>query len=376
MIPHNLSAWQLLIDRVRIIERFGGGGVWNLIQEYDGQEQPDHIAMEQSRAHDRYSKIDLITGQSSVLYCLFLATAIYLSNATGVRYSAIMDIPEPIYRELMHCAFRSGRACEITFQDQAQAYRANNKDHWVLIMALDHPLSIHFMHQAVHLKKYDLTIIPPGPAYSVAYHDKPIHFLRIPIEMVLATPVRHNPLRRLSLPISVPHRRPHESHWLSERLRTATQGKISRGNRTECSAILHMLLSEFLASGFDANLFPHWEVDIPSWLEAFRIQLESRYSDPQLTIPDLMSDFDVSERHLFRVFKQFFSVTPHAYLSQYRISMAGRLLATNIDMKIETISLRCGYRSRSQFIQAFKKETGSTPSQFRQEIESDTIAIS
>ena len=80
-----------------------------------------------------------------------------------------------------------------------------------------------------------------------------------------------------------------------------------------------------------------------------------------------MSDFDVSERHLFRVFKQFFSVTPHAYLSQYRISMAGRLLATNIDMKIETISLRCGYRSRSQFIQAFKKETGSTPSQFRQE---------
>ena len=163
MIPHYWSAWQLLIDRVRIIERFGGGGVWNLIQEYDGQEQPYHIAMEQSRAHDRYSKNDLITGQSSVLYCLFLATAIYLSNATGVRYSAIMDIPEPIYRELMHCAFRSGRACEITFQDQAQAYRANNKDHWVLIMALDHPLSIHFMHQTVHLKKFDLTIIPPGP---------------------------------------------------------------------------------------------------------------------------------------------------------------------------------------------------------------------
>ena len=57
----------------------------------------------------------------------------------------------------------------------------------------------------------------------------------------------------------------------------------------------------------------------------------------------------------------------YEYVNHFRVDAARRLLADPAERRtsIEAIGLMTGFRSRSTFYEAFKRETGSTPGAWR-----------
>ena len=64
------------------------------------------------------------------------------------------------------------------------------------------------------------------------------------------------------------------------------------------------------------------------------------------------------------LFKDCIGVSPYAYYMQLRIANA-RSLLEDTDLKVKDIAEKCGYKDALYFTQAFKKETGMTPSAYR-----------
>ena len=65
-----------------------------------------------------------------------------------------------------------------------------------------------------------------------------------------------------------------------------------------------------------------------------------------------------------RVMKRFFGLTPSQFITKTRISAASRMLRET-ELSVAEISLACGFYDHSAFTRAFRKVTGSTPTQLR-----------
>lgn len=72
----------------------------------------------------------------------------------------------------------------------------------------------------------------------------------------------------------------------------------------------------------------------------------------------------VSRRTLENRFRNLLEMTVHEVIRRERIQRACRLLK-DTDMLIEDLSEACGYITRERFNQAFKRQTGITPSSYR-----------
>jgi LacI family transcriptional regulator len=73
-----------------------------------------------------------------------------------------------------------------------------------------------------------------------------------------------------------------------------------------------------------------------------------------------------SRRVLELRFRNLLGRTPHEEIRRARIAHARRLLRET-DLIIEALAESCGYATRDRFNAAFKKETGMTPSKYRQQ---------
>lgn len=73
----------------------------------------------------------------------------------------------------------------------------------------------------------------------------------------------------------------------------------------------------------------------------------------------------VSRRTLENRFRQLLQASVHDTIRRERILRACQLLKET-DMLIEVLSESCGYKTRERFNQAFRQETGMTPSAYRQ----------
>ncbi|ARK29793.1 helix-turn-helix transcriptional regulator [Halalkalibacter krulwichiae] len=93
--------------------------------------------------------------------------------------------------------------------------------------------------------------------------------------------------------------------------------------------------------------------------------LLSSYDKP-LNKEELASIYHTHPSHLSRKFKQETSYTLSGYHQMLRLNKAKHLLK-NENLSIEDISWVVGYEDSSYFARVFKKETGMTPSQFREE---------
>jgi AraC-like DNA-binding protein len=92
-------------------------------------------------------------------------------------------------------------------------------------------------------------------------------------------------------------------------------------------------------------------------------QLLSFY-DKQFNKDEIASLLSTHPSHLSRKFKEETKMTITAYQQMLRIKKAKHLLKTE-NLSIEEIAWVIGYDDPSYFARVFKKETGSTPSQYR-----------
>jgi len=100
-------------------------------------------------------------------------------------------------------------------------------------------------------------------------------------------------------------------------------------------------------------------------LESLTIQ--ELYTDTDLTLARLAKALDYTPRQLSSLINSETGETYTRFINKFRIAKARELLddETARQVSIEAIALLCGFKSRSAFYMAFRKETGMSPGHYR-----------
>jgi YesN/AraC family two-component response regulator len=98
--------------------------------------------------------------------------------------------------------------------------------------------------------------------------------------------------------------------------------------------------------------------------EALDAYLKERASDPALREGELCERFHVSTRYVSRLFREHLGATFPERLAHHRVQRAKQLLETT-DEPLYRIADQCGFRDRRRLSEAFRKQEGMTPRQYR-----------
>ncbi|OAS20436.1 hypothetical protein A8708_17805 [Paenibacillus oryzisoli] len=88
------------------------------------------------------------------------------------------------------------------------------------------------------------------------------------------------------------------------------------------------------------------------------------YADRELSLFKIAEILDLSPAYLGRIFKKLANQSVPDYLNEYRIQRAKELLLST-HAPIEEISQKTGYNNSTYFYKVFKKYTGITPAEYR-----------
>lgn len=91
--------------------------------------------------------------------------------------------------------------------------------------------------------------------------------------------------------------------------------------------------------------------------------IREHYRD-KIYIADLAGQVNLNEQYFCRLFKKAVGCSAIAYINEYRIKQARRLLEET-SLPITEICLECGYNNLGNFLREFRRHTGTTPLQYR-----------
>ncbi|WKK65440.1 helix-turn-helix transcriptional regulator [Lutimonas zeaxanthinifaciens] len=103
------------------------------------------------------------------------------------------------------------------------------------------------------------------------------------------------------------------------------------------------------------------EANVEKIQKAKQIIIERMTEPPSLT--ELAHQINLPLQHLKDGFKQIYGETVFAYLLNYKMEYARKLLSTR-KYNISEVSFEVGYSTPSHFIAAFKKKFGATPKRY------------
>lgn len=103
---------------------------------------------------------------------------------------------------------------------------------------------------------------------------------------------------------------------------------------------------------------------IPPQLSLATDFINRNYAKP-LSLDDVAKAADVSVSHLHMLFRTQLGESPHQYLIQKRLRIAGHALATG-NQSIKAMAAEVGYPNAESFCRAFKKFFGRSASEYRQ----------
>ena len=101
---------------------------------------------------------------------------------------------------------------------------------------------------------------------------------------------------------------------------------------------------------------------MPTTLKALANYLDEHFTE-ELSLDDLCTLSGYSPSHLIRRFKQYFGMTPHAYIINKRIQYGQQQLKKGISI-IDT-ALDAGFADQAHFQRTFKRLVAATPNQYR-----------
>lgn len=88
----------------------------------------------------------------------------------------------------------------------------------------------------------------------------------------------------------------------------------------------------------------------------------------KIYISDLAGQVSLNEQYFCRLFRKAIGCSPIEYINGYRIRQARRLLEET-ELPVTEVCLECGYNNLGNFLQEFRKHTGTTPLQYRKHME-------
>lgn len=104
---------------------------------------------------------------------------------------------------------------------------------------------------------------------------------------------------------------------------------------------------------------------LPGWrLRRVKEYVAAHLGDQDLQLDNIAAGVGLSLGFFHRAFRQTTGETPLRYIRRQRIEEAMRLLALQ-DLSITEIGMKVGFLSPSHFAQLFRRQTGMTPSRYR-----------
>lgn len=100
-------------------------------------------------------------------------------------------------------------------------------------------------------------------------------------------------------------------------------------------------------------------------LEPVMTYLEQQLTSPELKLETLSRLAGVSDTYLRRIFKKQHGISPAGFVLRERIRLAKQLLSSGEALQITQVAARVGYSDPLYFSRIFKKQTGLTPSEYR-----------
>ncbi len=95
-----------------------------------------------------------------------------------------------------------------------------------------------------------------------------------------------------------------------------------------------------------------------------KVMEENSYLNPDIDASTLAQELGISVHYLSQVFSQEMQTTFYSYINDARIEAAKEALKNSQNTVLE-IALSVGFNTRSSFYNAFKKNTGMTPSKYK-----------
>lgn len=150
-------------------------------------------------------------------------------------------------------------------------------------------------------------------------------------------------------------------------------------NETEFSNLMAKLRAS-LDSKYKTSIIDDWKSkgdaieetikDNPAYSEKIRLArgyIKDNYSNSELSLSDTADFIHVSAPYLSKKFKEETGDSFQNYLQRLRLSKAMSLLREEVSLICE-IASSCGYSSQHYFSNAFKKELGMSPADYRKNV--------
>ncbi|WP_428231165.1 helix-turn-helix domain-containing protein [Flavobacterium sp.] len=89
------------------------------------------------------------------------------------------------------------------------------------------------------------------------------------------------------------------------------------------------------------------------------------YKNPNLTLQDLSKEINISSHQLSQFLNNNLGKNFTSFVNEFRIKEACKIITSNNKITLESIGYDGGFNSKSTFFAAFKKHTGTTPSNYQ-----------
>lgn len=134
----------------------------------------------------------------------------------------------------------------------------------------------------------------------------------------------------------------------------------SKSAFSKCISLIYSIYSLILTTGENEDLEEKTEERITKAKE----YIDANISDDTLSVSVLADNAEMSEVYFRTLFKKKYNMSPVQYIISARIKKAKQLLKYNF-LTLESCAWECGFSTVQYFCRVFKKTTGITPSEYR-----------
>ena len=232
---------------------------------------------------------------------------------------------------------------------------------------------------SVKVHTNDLILIKPNvPHYLKIECSKPCRFIVLKFSFTKVSPDKYSNISVNDFLSFISERNDNNNFFM---LSTANCGHISEITQRILhedkfpdneSDFLKSLLTIELFVWLSRNLRAQWEINLVTKgnklqeiLESAKLFIEQNYNS-DISLSDIAGFVYISTSHFARAFKKYYNISPIQYLLKVRIDNAKTLLEET-NLKVGEISSAVGFGAQQRFNDIFKKQSGLSPGEYRQQ---------
>ena len=139
--------------------------------------------------------------------------------------------------------------------------------------------------------------------------------------------------------------------------------------KIDCLSMLYAVYSDFLCSARGAAYLPSAK---RKRMDAALEYMDAHIADEALNIAEVAAAVHLSESHFRRSFRDAFGISPVKYITMARVTQAQERLRYSNE-RLTDIAEALGFSSLYYFSVVFKKEVGTSPSEYRKRYSADPL---